>query len=301
LTGGPGGKRATRSLLGLHRDEFPSHQTTDDRTAVSRGKLRGGNAGRPSLPQLIERGRLACSESPESRAGLRRQGARTGRDDPDDPYVARAGAGVQERPVQVDPAGRRERAQPPQQAGPAFRGTQPFQAAALLPRLGESRFSPLSLVFTIVAFALVVIALRGTFWGLKLKALGKNLRSAFLLGVSSEREAILAMLFCGALAGLGGAVRVLSWFDSLRQSISGGIGFLALLVVMLASFRVFWVPLIAFFFSAVLNGSITLQLRTQLHSSLGGILTGVMVLFVLLFGDLQKIGLGLRKKPHEQQ
>lgn len=189
--------------------------------------------------------------------------------------------------------------QPPE--GGTFRGTQPFQEAALLPRLGDSRFSPISLVFMIVAFALVVIALRGTFWGLKLKALGKNLRSAFLLGVSSEREAILAMVFCGALAGLGGAVRVLSWFDSLRQSISGGIGFLALLVVMLASFRIFWVPLIAFFFSAVLNGSITLQLRTQLHSSLGGILTGVMVLFVLLFGDVQKIGLGRRKSPHEQQ
>ena len=59
------------------------------------------------------------------------------------------------------------------------------------------------------------LALRGTFWGLRLKALGKNAYSAFLLGVSSERETILAMMFCGALAGLGGAVRVLSWFDSL--------------------------------------------------------------------------------------
>jgi simple sugar transport system permease protein len=188
--------------------------------------------------------------------------------------------------------------QPPE--GGTFRGTQPFQVEALLPRLGESRFSPLSLVFAVVAFALVVVALRGTFWGLKLKALGKNPRSAFLLGVSSEREAILSMLFCGALAGLGGAVRVLSWFDSLRQSISGGIGFLALLVVMLAAFRIFWVPLIAFFFSAVLNGSITLQLRTQLHSSLGGILTGVMVLFVLLFGEVNKLGFVRRKKSHEQ-
>jgi simple sugar transport system permease protein len=137
----------------------------------------------------------------------------------------------------------------------------------------------------------VVVALRGTFWGLKLKALGKNLRSAFLLGVSSEREMILAMMLCGALAGLGGGVRVLSWFDSLRQSISGGIGFLALLVVMLANYRTFWVPGISFFFSVVLNGSITLQLRTQLHSSLGGILTELMVLFVVLFGDAGKLGL----------
>ena len=132
--------------------------------------------------------------------------------------------------------------------------------------------------------------------GLKLKALGKNAYSSFLQGVSSEREIILAMMFCGALAGLGGSVRVLSWFDSLRQSISGGIGFLALLVVMLSGFNMFLVPFVALFFSAVLSGSITLQLRTQLHSSLGGILTGVMVLFVLLFGDARKLGLGRRKK-----
>ena len=187
--------------------------------------------------------------------------------------------------------------QPPE--GGTFRGTQPFQAGALLPLLGDSRFSPMSLVLAFVAFSVVVVALRGTLWGLKLKALGKNLRSAFLLGVSSEREMILAMMFCGALAGLGGAVRVLSWFDSLRQSISGGIGFLALLVVMLANYRMFLIPPISFFFSVVLNGAITLQLRTQLHSSLGGILTEMMVLFVVLFGDAAKLGFMRKKKDHE--
>jgi simple sugar transport system permease protein len=187
--------------------------------------------------------------------------------------------------------------QPPE--GGSFRGTEPFQEAALLPLLGESRFSPLSLVIALVAFGMVVVTLRGTLWGLKLKALGKNLRSAFLLGVSSEREMILAMMFSGALAGLGGAVRVLSWFDSLRQSISGGIGFLALLVVMLANYRMFWIPPISFFFSVVLNGAITLQLRTQLHSSLGGILTEMMVLFVVLFGDATKLGIFRKKNDHE--
>lgn len=183
--------------------------------------------------------------------------------------------------------------QPPE--GGTFRGTAPFQPAALLPLYENSRFSPLSLILAVIAFILVVIALQGTFWGLKLKAIGKNLRSAFLLGVSSEREMILAMMFCGALAGLGGAVRTLSWFDSLRQSISGGIGFMALLVVMLSNYRIFLVPPIAFFFSMVLNGSITLQLRTQLHSSLGGILTELMVLFVLLFGDWAKLGFSRKK------
>ncbi|MBW8011554.1 MAG: ABC transporter permease [Chloroflexi bacterium] len=187
--------------------------------------------------------------------------------------------------------------QPPE--GGSFRGTPPFQEAALLPRFAESRFSPISFVLTILAIGLVFFALNNSFWGLKLKALGKNARSAFLLGVSSERETIYAMMFCGALAGLGGAVRVLSWFDSLRQNISGGIGYLAILVVMLAAYRLLLVPFISFFFSLVLNGSLTLQLKTQLHSSLGGILTGVMVLFILLFGEASK--LGFRKEVEKDE
>jgi simple sugar transport system permease protein len=177
--------------------------------------------------------------------------------------------------------------QPPE--GGTFRGTAPFQDAALLPLFANSRFSPLSMLLAALAFVFVLIVLSNTTWGLKLKALGLNPRSALVLGVSSEREAILAMMASGALAGLAGAVRVLSWFDSLRQSISGGIGYLALMIVMLAAFRVLLVPFVAFFFSIVLNGSIILQLRTQLHSALGGILTGVLVLLVLLFGNPQTL------------
>ena len=68
--------------------------------------------------------------------------------------------------------------QPPE--GGSFRGTAPFQDAALLPRLLESRLSPLSLVLAGVAFAAVFFILRGTTWGLKLKALGKNPTSCLL-------------------------------------------------------------------------------------------------------------------------
>ena len=177
--------------------------------------------------------------------------------------------------------------QPPE--GGTFRGTQPFPKRALLPLLGETQFSPLSVIMALLALVLVVFVLRRTSWGLKLKALGKNPRSAFLLGVSSEREAITAMMVAGALAGLGGAVRVLSWFDSLRQSISGGIGFLAILIVLLSGMRPLWVPFITLLFSALLNGGTTVQLRTQLHSALSGLIQGLLVLFVLLFGDYRRV------------
>jgi simple sugar transport system permease protein len=131
--------------------------------------------------------------------------------------------------------------------------------------------------------------LRRTLWGLRLKALGKNLRSAFLLGIPSEREAIIAMIVCGALAGLAGMVRVTSWFDSLRQSISGGIGFLAILIVLLAASRPIWTLVIALLYSALLSGGTIVELRTQLHSALSGIIQGLLVLFVLLFGDFGRV------------
>ena len=188
--------------------------------------------------------------------------------------------------------------QPPE--GGTFRGTQPFPSHALFPLLGDSRFSPLTLVLALVVLGLVAMSLRGTSWGLRLKALGKNPRSAFLLGVPSERETLTAMLVCGAAAGLAGSVRVLSWFDSLRQSISGGIGFLAILIVLLAGMRPLWTLLIALLFSALLTGGTTVQLRTQLKASLSGIIQGTLVLFVLLFGDYRLMFRKRRKEPQAE-
>jgi ABC-type uncharacterized transport system permease subunit len=188
--------------------------------------------------------------------------------------------------------------QPPE--GGTFRGTEPFPSQALFPLLGDTRFSPLTLVLALAVLGLVALSLRGTSWGLRLKALGKNPRSAFLLGVPSERETLIAMLVCGAAAGLAGSVRVLSWFDSLRQSISGGIGFLAILIVLLAGMRPLWTLLIALFFSALLTGGTIVQLRTQLKASISGIIQGTMVLFVLLFGDTRILARKRRKEPETE-
>lgn len=182
--------------------------------------------------------------------------------------------------------------QPPR--GGTFRGTEPFPAQSLFPLFGTSRFSPLALAIAIFAIIVISVMLRSTVWGLNLKALGKNLRASFLLGVASEREAIIGMMVCGALAGLAGSVRVLSWFDSLRQSISGGIGFLSILIALLSGNQPIWTFIIGLIFSGLLNGGTIVQLRTQLHSSLSGIIQGLLVLFVLLFGDPWQI---FRRRP----
>ena len=166
--------------------------------------------------------------------------------------------------------------------GATMSGTDPFPQAAWLPRLGNLPVHPLAVALALLAIVLVYFALRGTTWGLKLKAIGNNQRSAFLMGIPTRRYMLVAFLLCGALAGLTGSIQAIGVRQRLIPSISGGYGFLALLVVLLASYRPLWIAPIALFFAAVAVGSPRLELNLQLDSALGGTLQGIIVLFVLL-------------------
>jgi len=163
-------------------------------------------------------------------------------------------------------------------------GTDPFPDPAWMPRLGNLRVAPLAVILALIATVVVYFLLRGTRWGLELKAMGKNFRSAFLLGVPSTPRLLTAFASCGALAGLAGAIRCSARYGRMLPDISGGQGYLSLLVALLAGYRPQWVPLIALFFAAVGVGSPRLELNMQLDSSLGGVLRASVVLAVMLVG-----------------
>jgi simple sugar transport system permease protein len=179
--------------------------------------------------------------------------------------------------------------QPPE--GGSVRATPPFQPAALLPAFSDQFVvSPLVLLIVAAVVVAIVLALGGTRWGLQLKATGKNARSALLLGVPVSRSALSAFIVCGALAGIGGSYRALSpaGFGSLRPGVSGGIGFLGLLVVLLVAARPLWTPLITFIFAAILGGSARLKIALQIDASLSGVMQGFLVLAVLLASGLRQ-------------
>jgi len=166
--------------------------------------------------------------------------------------------------------------------GATMSGTDPFPEPAWMPRLGHLRVAPLAVILALISVVVVYFLLRGTRWGLELKALGKNFRSAFLLGVPSTPRLLTAFAACGALAGLAGAIRCSARYGRMIPEISGGQGYLSLLVALLASYRPQWVPLIALFFAALGVGSPRLELNMHLDSSLGGVLEAAVVLAVML-------------------
>jgi general nucleoside transport system permease protein len=170
-------------------------------------------------------------------------------------------------------------------------GTVPFPDEFSLPLWEGLRISPWALVIALVGIVFVYFILQGTYFGLRLKAVGKNFRAAYLLGIPTWQYSMYSFLICGALAGAAGAVQVAAVYHRLIPSISSGYGYLGLMVAMLINYQALWAVPVALFFAALNIGSIQLPIVMKLDSSLSGVLQGVLVLFVLLAaGVRQKFG-----------
>jgi general nucleoside transport system permease protein len=161
-------------------------------------------------------------------------------------------------------------------------GTEPFHESLWLPQLENLRLSPWAVILAVVSIVLIYLLMQGTYFGLKLKAVGKNIRAAFLLGIPTWQYMMIAFVLCGVFAGLAGSMQVTAVYHRLIPSISSGYGFLGLLVAMLINFRAIWAIPVALFYAALNIGSIQLPIVLKLDSSLSGVLQGSLVLFVLM-------------------
>lgn len=129
-----------------------------------------------------------------------------------------------------------------------------------LPVLGPILFGHDPILYLGIALTAAVWAvLKYTRVGLVLRAVGENHDAAHALGYKVVRIRILAILFGGACAGLGGAyislIRVPQW----TEGMTAGIGWIALALVVFASWKPWRVLLGAYLFGGVTVVQLNLQ------------------------------------------
>lgn len=105
--------------------------------------------------------------------------------------------------------------------------------------------------FSFLAVVAVHWWLSSTRSGLILRAVGENHTAAHALGYKVVLIRSLACLFGGAMAGLGGAYISLARVPQWTDGITAGIGWIALAIVVFASWRVWRVLLGAYLFGGV--------------------------------------------------
>lgn len=105
----------------------------------------------------------------------------------------------------------------------------PIPGLADLPVLGQLLFTqpPLTYLALLGCFALAMFLTR-TRAGLTLRATGENPDAVFASGGEPLVVRMLAVIVCGAIAGLGGAVLSLQQVGTFTDAMTGGRGYLAL-------------------------------------------------------------------------
>ncbi|WP_320202547.1 ABC transporter permease [Agrobacterium rosae] len=121
--------------------------------------------------------------------------------------------------------------------------------------------------------------------GLKIRAIGDNHGSAHALGINVIRTRYLAVMFGGACAGLAGAQLSLVYTPQWVENMSAGRGWIALALVVFASWRPWRVLAGGYLFGAVTIGQLHAQalgigMPSQLLSAMPYIAT-IVVLIVI--------------------
>ena len=155
-------------------------------------------------------------------------------------------------------------------------GIKPLAVPGLttLPLLGKLVFGHNPLVYASIAlFAAVQIFLRRTRAGLVLRAVGESPQSAHAIGYPVIAIRYGAVLFGGACAGLAGAFLAVAYTPSWVEGMTAGRGWIALALVVFATWKPWRVVIGAYLF-----GSVTL---VQFQAQAAGVAVPAQLLAML--------------------
>lgn len=168
-----------------------------------------------------------------------------------------------------------------------------FGALSEIPVLGPILFRHDPMVYvSIMIVAAVWYWLTYTRSGRILRAVGENHEAAHALGYNVIRVRLLAIMFGGACAGLGGAylslIRVPQW----TEGMTAGLGWIALALVVFASWRPWRALLGAYLFGGILVLQLNLQaagIRIPVeYLAMSPYLITILVLVIMSSGRARK-------------
>ncbi|MEG1857713.1 MAG: ABC transporter permease, partial [Pseudoflavonifractor sp.] len=152
---------------------------------------------------------------------------------------------------------------------------------AALPLLASPTRLHLGVVLALLAALGVWFLMKKTTVGFELKIVGSAKRAAFCMGLPVTRSLIFSAILGGGLAGLAGMNEVLGVQHRLLEGVSGGNGYTAVLVALLAHNHPIGVVVVSIALAAVQVGANTMQRQMGIPASIVSLLIGFIVVMIL--------------------
>ena len=150
--------------------------------------------------------------------------------------------------------------------------------------LGSASFATQSnltggFLIAIAAAVGFAVLLPWTAWGYRLRAVGLGPEAAEAAGIRVDRTRLYAMLLSGALAGVAGAIEVMSVHHRYVEGVAASYGFDGIAVALLGGLSGLGVLVSALFFGALGSGAAFMESQTNVPADLAVIVQGIVILF----------------------
>lgn len=166
--------------------------------------------------------------------------------------------------------------------GYAFPGSIRFSPAATLPEIAPSQGGAhYGLVFALVVAVALWFVMTRTLKGFEVRVMGASPRAGRFAGFSSKRMTFFAFLLSGGLAGLAGISEVSGAIGQLRETISPGYGFTAIIVAFLGRLNPLGAVVAGFVLALTYLGGEAAQISLGISDKLARVFQGLLLFLVL--------------------
>lgn len=169
-----------------------------------------------------------------------------------------------------------------------------IQDALQLDKLIERSRVHTGLLGALACALLLWLLLRGSTWGLEIRAVGSGARAAAFAGMPVGWVTVKVALLSGALAGLAGAVEVAGRAGYVTLDMSPGYGTSGVVIAMLAALHPLGVVAAAVFVAGILVGADSMSRAVGVPTYIADVIVAVSLIAVLVATMLTQYRLRLK-------
>ncbi|GAA0180665.1 ABC transporter permease [Clostridium sediminicola] len=153
-----------------------------------------------------------------------------------------------------------------------------FDSNAVLPRIFNIH---IGWIIALILVVVMYIFMNYTKKGYEISVLGESKKTAQYAGINVSKTMITAILLSGGLCGLVGMIQASAVSSTLSVTVSGGVGFTAIIVTWLGSLSAPIILVVSILFAALLQGGAYIQTAFGIPEAAALVLQGMILFFVL--------------------
>lgn len=152
--------------------------------------------------------------------------------------------------------------------------------AGWLPVIAQKQYL-LVILLGVIVTVLMHVYLKYSKHGYEISVVGESQNTARYVGIKVDRVIIRTLLLSGGICGLVGWVMVAGTDHTITTTLSGGMGFIGVMIAWLAQFNPAGMVLASLLIAFLTRGASEISAIYQLNHSFGDIITGIIIFFII--------------------